>query len=233
MSFWLSLTSVCLVMNLLLPSALFPGRIQPSGPENRPLTAEEKRGGLGAAVLLELLADVTMSAEDFLDAEVLYRRTRDLYRVCGDCKCLARCSTKLAIVLAEENKFSASKIESEAALKYYSQLSSLEKDKGAVLHNLGWIAAQQGDIDEACARYLEAIRHYSLFKNDNLAAVLGALSERSLARLYFQQKKYGMATEYYRECLTTLERKLKRHHSMTVEVRREYTEALLRSKDSQ
>ncbi|MFN8657425.1 MAG: tetratricopeptide repeat protein [Candidatus Obscuribacterales bacterium] len=232
MNFGFSFLSVCLVMNLLLPSALFPGRVLPTSPENRALTAEEKRGGLGAAVLLELLADMTMSAEDFLDAEVLYRRTRELYQVCGDAKCLARCSAKLAIVLAEENKLSASKIESEQALKYYSQLSTLEKDKGAILHNLGWIAAQQGDIDEACSRYMDAVRYYSLFKSDNLADVLGALSKRSLARLYFQQRKYGAAAEYYRECLTTLERKLKRHSSMTEEVRREYKQALLRSKDS-
>lgn len=233
MNFGLSLVSACLVTNLLLPSALFPGRVLPTSPENRPLTAEEKKGGLGAAVLLELLADMTMSAEDFLDAEVLYRRTRDIYQACGDTKCLARCSAKLAIVLAEDNKLSASKIESEQALKYYSQLTSLEKDKGAILHNLGWIAAQQGDVDEACSRYLEAVRYYALFKNDNLADVLGALSKRSVARLYFQEKKYGAAAQYYRECLTILERKLKRRGSMTEEVRREYKQALLRSKESQ
>lgn len=222
---------LCLATNLALPLAIFPGRILPTNPETRPLTAEEKRSAISAAYLLELLADMTMAAEDYLDAEILYRRTKKLYQLCGDTRGLARCSAKLATVLAEENKLSDSKIESEQALGYYAQIANPDRNKGAILHNLGWIAEQQGDIDGACHHYLEAIKYYELFVDDDLAAVLGALSKRSLSRLYSQQGKYPLAAQYYKECLTTLEHKLTRNASLTEEVRREYKQAILKSKE--
>lgn len=196
-----------------------------------PQRVERKLSNTSVGNLLELLADMTMSADALLDAEVLYRRTKELYQQSGDLRCLARCSAKLAIVLAEENKLAASKIESEESLDYFGQISDLDKNKGAILHNLGWIATQQGNTDEACRRYTEAIRYYDLFKGDDLASILAAVSRRSLAKVYFQRKKYGQAAQLLKECLSTFEAKIKKNDSMTHEVRREYKECVRRAKE--
>lgn len=169
---------------------------------------------------LEQRADAAYTTGDLQTAIALYRRAVVIAEAIGDDVRIAISTGKLAVALAEQGRLAEAHLESLKAISYYRKLPQPDINHAALLHNSGWVSAELGRTDEAARWYKQAIDHYGKIEG-SIARVLGAMSQRRLAKLYLQQGHARLAVLHYKECLRACEKYLQPYDPMVLAVRLE------------